>query len=86
MMRYLITLNSNIEILFTRQLRKKVGSAEKHEDFSNDVLDYDTPQGTLYDDDSGVGSTPTPHRDDLEEDHYDNFLNSKILLPLGCCT
>ena len=61
---------------FDKAIAEKLGPAAKPNDFSKDVLNCDTPQGTLYEDDSGGGSTPIPERDDIEDDQYDHFLNS----------
>ena len=67
--------------VFDKAIELKLGPAAKPEDFSKEQLDCDTPQGTLYDDDSGGGSTPIPERDDIADDHYDQYLNSDVLLP-----
>ena len=66
---------------FDTAIEIKLGPASKPEDFSAETLDCDTPQGTLYEDDSGGGSTPSLNRDDIADDHYDQYLNSDVLLP-----
>ena len=50
-------------------------------------LDVDTPHLLFYEDD-GNSLSPTPDRDDLEDDHYDTYVNSEVLLPKqgGCKT
>jgi len=67
---------------FDKAIEEKLGPAAKPEDFSAESLDCDTPQGTLYEDDSGGGSTPMLERDDITDDHYDQYLNAEVLLPI----
>ena len=66
---------------FDIAIAAKLGPCSKPEDFGEESLDCDTPQGTLYEDDSGGGSTPSLNRDDIADDHYDQYLNSDVLLP-----
>ena len=66
---------------FDQAIEIKLGPAAKPEDFGQEVLDCDTPQGTLYEDDSGGGTTPIPDRDDISDDHYDQYLSADVLLP-----
>ena len=62
---------------FNTAIEAKLGKHAKPEELSEDGAN--TPHLPLYEDDSGGVHTPTPDRDDLEDDQYDQYLNSEVL-------
>ena len=67
---------------FDIAISEKLGEGAKPADFSEEKLDCETPHSVLYEDDCGGGTTQTPDRDALEDDHYDQYLNSEVVLPI----
>ena len=62
---------------FDNAIEAKLGEHAKPEELSEEGAD--TPHLPLYEDDSGGVHTPTPDRDDLRDDQYDQYLNSEVL-------
>ena len=66
---------------FNNELDAKIGEHDKPEELSEDGAV--TPHLSLYENGSGEVVTPTPDRDDLEDDKYDQYVNSGVLLPIS---
>ena len=67
---------------FNRHILIKLGPKENIEDFP-DYQYIETPHHDIYDNDYGVWVELVPDRDDIGDQHFDNYLNTEVLLPLG---
>ena len=66
---------------FDISITEKLGASAKPEDLSAVEPDVETPHLPLYEDNDGGGTGPIPDREDLEDDHYDQYINADVLLP-----
>ena len=79
-------LNDPLEIAETRQqfniaIKQKLGPGAKPDDISSVTLDTETPHYPPYTDEVGGGLPSALDRDDIDTDHFDQYLNSRVLLP-----
>ena len=69
--------------LFDIAINDRLGAEATIADFSKEELDVETPINPLYEDDCDKNLPHVPDRDDIEDDHYDQYIGSDVLLPLG---
>ena len=62
-------------------VKEKLGDYYEQTDDSDEKLNIDTPHLPPYED-GEEGPLPIPERDDLADDHYDQYINSEVLLPI----
>ena len=64
-------------------INEQLGECASLKYFDKEELDTDTPELTHYEDEHNGPPVPLPDREDLEDDHYDQYIGSNVLLPLG---
>ena len=62
---------------------EKLGKCASLEDFDKEDLDAGTQELPLYEDEHNGHYVPLPNRENIEDDHYDQYIGSNVLLPLG---
>ena len=67
---------------FDIAIENKLGPSAKPDDLFKGEFDTDTPHLPSYEDNDDGGMLPTPERDDYDIDHFDQYLNSEVLLSL----
>ena len=67
---------------FNRRISGKTGKRGNLKDCP-DQQDIKTPHHDLYDDEHRGSVEPILDRDDLEDQHFDNYLDAGVLLPFG---
>ena len=66
---------------FDISITEKLGASAKPEDLPAVEPNVETPHLPLYEDNGGRGTDPIPDREDLEDDHYNQYVNADVLLP-----
>ena len=78
-------LNEPLEIAerqqFNTAIEQKLGSGAESDNNLVEVIDAETPHYPAYEDNVDGGLPSAQDRDDIDTDHYDQYLNSKVLLP-----
>ena len=69
---------------FDTTVEAKLGVSSKDTEFVKDLIDADTPHLPRYEDNTTKSNDFTsPDRDSLKDEHFDQYLNSSVLLPSG---
>jgi hypothetical protein len=75
------TLEIKAREQFDIAINEKLCESAKPTDLSEEKLDAETPHYLPYEDNDGDGPVVQPNREDLEDDVYDQYINSEVLLP-----
>ena len=68
---------------FDIAINEKLEKYESLKDYDKEELDADTPELPHYEDEQTGPSVPLPGREDIDDDHYDQYIGSNVSLPLG---